>query len=233
MSDPARAAQALDIDAVLFDLDGTLVDTAPDLAGALNCLRRDRGLAALEVAALRPYASAGARGLIGAGFEIAPDHEHYPGLRDAFLAHYEAAICVDSQLFDEMETVLAELERRGLRWGIVTNKATRFTQPLMAALTLPFTPHVIVCGDTTAHAKPHPAPLLHAAQALQVAPARCLYVGDSERDVTAALAAGMQVIVARYGYIEPHEHPDMWPAHGHIEHPRELIAWLPRAAQIR
>jgi phosphoglycolate phosphatase len=125
--------------------------------------------------------------------------------------------------------VLAELERRSLRWGIVTNKATRFTQPLMAALTLPFTPHVVVCGDTTPHAKPHPAPLLHAAQALQVAPARCLYVGDSERDVTAGLAAGMQVIVARYGYIEPHEQPDAWPAHGHIEHPRELIAWLPPA----
>lgn len=220
-------AHALDVDAVLFDLDGTLVDTAPDLAGALNCLRRDRGLDALELDALRPYASAGARGLIGAGLAIKPDHEDYAALRDAFLAHYEAAICVESQLFAEMERVLGELERRKLRWGIVTNKATRFTEPLIAALTLPFTPDVVVCGDTTEHAKPHPAPLLHAAHALGVTPVRCLYVGDSERDVTAALAAGMQVIVARYGYIEPHEAPDAWPAHGHIEHPRELIAWLP------
>jgi len=227
MSEAKSAAHPLDIDAVLFDLDGTLVDTAPDLAGALNCLRRDRGLIPMEIAALRPYASAGARGFIGAGFDVATDHQSYPELRDAFLAHYEAAICVDSRLFEEMDAVLAELEQRRLPWGIVTNKATRFTRPLMAALTLPFAPHVLVCGDTTAHAKPHPAPLLHAAEALNVAPGRCLYVGDSERDVTAAIAAGMQVIVARYGYIEPHEQPHTWPAHGHIERPRELIAWLP------
>jgi len=226
-------AHPLDIDAVLFDLDGTLVDTAPDLAGALNTLRRERGLDAMALEALRPYASAGARGLIGAGFDMKTDHPDYPALRDAFLAHYEAAICIDSALFDEMHDVLAELEARALPWGIVTNKATRFTLPLMAALTLPYEPRVLVCGDTTPHAKPHPAPLLHAADLLGVAPVRCLYVGDSERDVMAGRAAGMQTIVARYGYIAPEEAPHAWQAHGHIEHPRELIAWLPSAKAPR
>ncbi|HZQ60302.1 MAG TPA: HAD-IA family hydrolase [Casimicrobiaceae bacterium] len=223
----------LDIDAVLFDLDGTLVDTAPDLAEALNGLRRDRGLQEMALEALRPYASAGARGLIGAGFDMKPDHPDYPNLRDAFLARYESAICIASALFAEMEQVLAELEARGLPWGIVTNKATRFTMPLMAALGLPYAPRVLVCGDTTPYSKPHPAPLLHAADLLGIAPARCLYVGDSERDVMAGLAAGMQTIVARYGYIAPDEQPHSWQAHGHIERPRELLQWLPPAAGIK
>ncbi len=171
------APRPLDIDAVLFDLDGTLVDTAPDLAGALNRVRVDRGLAPMPVDALRPFASAGARGLIGAGFELTPDHERYPELRDAFLAHYEAALCVDSAVFHEVADVLDAIVARGLSWGIVTNKATRYTQPLLVALGLPRAPDVVVCGDTTPHAKPHPAPLLAAAAQLQVAPERCLYVG--------------------------------------------------------
>ncbi len=220
-------AQPLDIDAVLFDLDGTLVDTAPDLVAALNRVRRERGLEAMPVGALRAYASAGARGLIGAGFQCAPDHPDFPALRDAFLAHYAAALCIDSALFAEVEEVLDTLESRGLPWGIVTNKAERFTLPLLEALPWRFTPAVVICGDTTPHAKPHPAPLLAAALRLGVPPARCLYVGDAERDITAGLAAGMHTIVAHYGYIEPQHDARAWRAHGHIDHPRDLIGWLP------
>jgi phosphoglycolate phosphatase len=181
----------------------------------------------MPLEALRPHASAGARGLLGAGFGLTPQHEAFAELRDAFLAYYEAALCVDSALFDAVAEVLAVLEARRLRWGIVTNKATRFTLPLLEALGLPYAPHVVVCGDTTPYSKPHPAPLLAAAEQLGVAPARCLYVGDAERDVMAGLAAGMQTIVARYGYIEAREQPESWQAHGHIGHPRDLIAWLP------
>lgn len=237
MSDGAAALAAaapypfapLAIDAVLFDLDGTLVDTAPDLAAALNCVRRGRGLPDLPVHSLRPYASAGARGLIGAGFRIAPDHAEYPALRDAFLAHYAAAVCIDSVLFDAVADVISAIEARRLKWGIVTNKAARFTTPLLEALALalPVPPHVVVCGDTTPHAKPHPEPLLAAAERLGVDPARCLYVGDAERDVAAGLAAGMHTIVARYGYIESDDLPEHWQAHGHIASLRDLIAWLP------
>ena len=195
MSDAAREVAhdvptPLDIDAVLFDLDGTLVDTAPDLAAALNRVRSDRGLTPLPLADLRAYASAGARGLIGAGFQRTPDHPEYPELRDAFLAHYASALCIDSMLFEEVETVLEALEARRLPWGIVTNKATRFTMPLLEALPWRFRPNVVICGDTTPHAKPHPAPLLEAARRLDLPAAACVYVGDDLRDVQAGRAAG-------------------------------------------
>ena len=222
------APRPLDIDAVLFDLDGTLVDTAPDLAGALNRVRADRGLEPLPIAALRPHASAGARGLIGAGFRVTPDQDGYLALRDAFLAHYEVALCNDSAVFQGIADVLDAIVARGLRWGIVTNKATRYTQPLLVALALPRTPDVVVCGDTTPHSKPHPAPLLAAAVRLAVPPERCLYVGDAERDVEAGRAAGMPTLVARYGYIQEHEEPEAWAAHGHLERPTDLLAWLPQ-----
>lgn len=213
--------------AILFDLDGTIVDTAPDLAAALNRVRADHGLPALPFDVLRPHASAGARGLIGAGFGRAPDHPDFPELRDAFLAHYESALCVDTVVFDEVLDVIEAIVARGLKWGIVTNKAARFTIPLLAALAMPHAPDVVICGDTTPQAKPHPEPLLEAARRLGVPPAQCLYVGDAERDVIAGAAAGMQTVVARYGYIEPTHRPEEWKAHGHIGHISELIAWLP------
>jgi N-acetyl-D-muramate 6-phosphate phosphatase len=223
----ASTPRPLAIDAVLFDLDGTLVDTAPDLCAALNRVRVARGLPQLPIEALRPYASHGARGLIGAGFDVAPDHAGYVELRDAFLDQYAGSLCVDSAVFDAVEDVLDAIEERGLAWGIVTNKATRYTLPLLEALGLAARAQVIVCGDTTPHAKPHPAPLLAAAERLGVPPARCLYVGDAERDVAAGIAAGMLTVVARYGYIAPHETPDTWPAHAHVVQARDLIAWLP------
>jgi phosphoglycolate phosphatase len=228
VNNAAVEPRALPVDGVLFDLDGTLADTAPDLAAALNRVRSERGLEPLPLARLRPYASHGARGLLGAGMGILPDHQHYEGLRDAFLDQYAAALCVESALFAEVAALLDAIEARSLRWGIVTNKATRFTAPLLEALGLASRARAIVCGDTTPHAKPHPAPLLHAALQLGIAPARCVYVGDAERDVIAGVAAGMPTIVARYGYIEPQDAPEGWPASGSIDTPGGLLRWLPQ-----
>jgi len=217
----------LAVDAVLFDLDGTLADTAPDLAAALNRVRAECGLDALPLAQLRPYASHGARGLLGAGMGIAPDHPEYTTLRDAFLDHYAAALCVETALFAEVATVLDALDARALSWGIVTNKAARFTVPLVDALGLARRAAALVCGDTTPYTKPHPAPLLFAAERLGVLPRRCVYVGDAERDVAAGVAAGMPTIVARYGYLEPQDEPAGWPTDGIIDSPAALLDWLP------
>ena len=222
-----RAARALPVDAVLFDLDGTLADTAPDLAAALNRVRVDRGLEPVAASHLRAFSSHGARGMIGAGMGIAPDHPDYLGLRDAFLAHYESALCVDTILFEDVDTLLGAIEARALKWGIVTNKATRYTMRLLDLLGLGARPGVVVCGDTTPHTKPHPAPLLAAAAGLGVPAARCVYVGDAERDVAAGVAAGMRTIIARYGYIDAAEDPGSWPADGAIDDPAALLAWLP------
>ncbi len=224
----APAPRPLEIDAVLFDLDGTLADTAPDLAAALNAVRATRGMPPMPLAELRPWASHGARGLLGAGMGVAPDAADYAQLRDAFLDFYANALCVGTTLFAAVDAVLTEIEARGMRWGIVTNKATRFTLPLLDALGLATRAQAVVCGDTTAHAKPHPAPLLAAAQALATPASRCVYVGDAERDVTAGIAAGMHTIVASYGYITADEVPGAWPADGFILSPRDLIDWLPR-----
>ena len=219
--------RVLPIDAVLFDLDGTLADTAPDLGAALNRVRADRGLAPVPLARLRPYASHGARGLIGAGLSIAPGEPDYATLRDAFLAHYEAALCVATALFADVDAVLATLDARALPWGIVTNKATRFTAPLLEALSLAARAGAVVCGDTTPFAKPHPAPLAYAAERLGVAPSRCVYIGDARRDVEAGRAAGMPTLVARWGYIEPEESPELWLADGVLDAPAALLEWLP------
>jgi len=213
---------------VLFDLDGTLADTAPDLGGAANRLRVDRGLPPLPLATLRPHASHGARGLLGAAFGVTPEDAAFAELNAAFLAHYEKALAVDTALFAGVTDVLDAIESRGLKWGIVTNKATRFTEPVVAALRLWPRAGVVVCGDTTARAKPHPDPLLHAANALRVAPSRCVYVGDSERDVAAGIAAGMLTLVASYGYIADDETPLAWPADGHLDNPSDLLPWLPQ-----
>ena len=221
--------RTLPVDAVLFDLDGTLADTAPDLGAALNRVRRDRGLAPVALETLRPSASHGARGLLRVGMDVHPEHPDYGALRDAFLAHYESAICVDTRLFADVDTLLEAIEARSLKWGIVTNKATRFTTPLIERLGLGRRADAVICGDTTPHPKPHPAPLLAAADVLGVSPGRCVYVGDAERDVTAGIAAGMRTIVARYGYIEDHERPETWPADGSIDRPKALLEWLPRS----
>jgi len=206
--------------AILFDFDGTLADTAADLARALNRLRSARGLADLPLEDLRPHASAGARGLIGAGLGILPEHAEFKALRDSFLAHYEAQICVDTRLFPGMQELLAGIEARGLRWGVVTNKSTRLTRLLMKALGLESRTACVVCGDSTPHLKPHPASLLLAAEQLVLAPADCVYLGDDLRDVQAARAAGMRCVAVAWGYGEGFA---AWHADAIIEKPTDLL----------
>lgn len=211
--------------AVLFDLDGTLADTAPDLAAALNRLRADQGLEAVPLERLRPFASAGARGLVHAGFGVKPGDEDYNALREAFLEAYREKPCVETRLFPGIAELLAELGRRALAWGIVTNKATRFTDRIVATLGL--TPACVVCGDTTEHLKPHPAPMRHAAEQLKLAPGECMYLGDDLRDIQAARAAGMRAIAVGWGYHHPENGgPRAWQADAVIAQPRDLIALL-------
>jgi phosphoglycolate phosphatase len=211
--------------AVLFDFDGTLADTAPDLAAAANVLLQRRGKPALPEIELRPWASHGARGLIQAAFGLSPADEEFVALRDEFLEVYSTVLTQRPVLFGGMEQLLNTLEARLMPWGIVTNKAERFTHPIVAALGLSERAHTIVCGDTTPHAKPHPEPLLHAARALQLSPENCVYVGDDERDIVAGRAAGMRTIAAAYGYCASTE-PASWQADTIIYTPSELLNWL-------
>lgn len=211
---------------VLFDLDGTLADTAPDLGGALNRLRLEQGLDELPAETLRPHTSAGARGLIGAGFGITPDDPRYAALAERFLALYESALCVDTRLFDGMGEVLTRLEQAGIPWGVVTNKAARFTVPLMRELGLHERATSIVSGDSVPVPKPDPAGLKLAASELGVDAAICLYVGDDERDIQAAQAAGMPSVAAAFGYLGCARHHSEWGADHTIHHPLELLTLL-------
>jgi phosphoglycolate phosphatase len=208
--------------AVLFDLDGTLIDSAPDLAGACNEMRIDRGLAPLPYERLRRMVGSGARGMVGASFGLIPESPGYAELRDEFLDRYEARMTRETKVFEAMVPVLAWLEQERLSWGIVTNKATRFAAPLVDSLGLATRAATLVCGDTVAHSKPHPAPLLEAARRLGMAPQRCAYVGDDLRDVVAGRAAGMLTVVAAWGYLGEGDAPGTWGADHVIEQPDEL-----------
>lgn len=212
--------------AVLFDLDGTLADTAPDLGGAVNRMRERRGMAPLSLDLLRPVASSGARGMLGVGFECAPEAPDYEPLRDEFLLEYAACLDRDSRLFDGVEECLSMLQAQGLRWGIVTNKAERFTLPVVAGLGLAVGAAVVISGDTTAHAKPHPEPLLEACRRLGIAPHQAVYVGDDLRDMQAARAAGMPCIAAAYGYLGGTPDLEVWRADAIIAAPDHLPALL-------
>ncbi|MEP7156114.1 MAG: HAD-IA family hydrolase [Betaproteobacteria bacterium] len=212
--------------AVLFDLDGTFADTAPDMANALNLVRHERGLDPVPLAALRPHVSNGARGMVAGGFNLKPEDAEYAKLREAVLDKYQAKLCVESRWFDGTEELVDALEQRNIAWGIVTNKATYLAAPLLDALAVTKRAACIVCGDTCAYAKPHPAPLLHAAQLMGIDPSHCLYIGDDERDIIAANAAGMRGVVAMYGYLGVLEPPESWPAFAWINSPGEILGLL-------
>ncbi len=213
------------IEAVLFDLDGTLIDTAPDLTGALDELMAENGLSPLPYDLTRGYASHGSNGLVRLGFP-GIEGDALESLRARFLDLYAARLDRESRLFAGCETLLAALERGGRRWGIVTNKPAFLTTPLVAALGLDRRAGCVISGDTLPERKPHPAPLLHAAALIGIDPARCLYIGDAERDIQSARAAGMPVIVARYGYLGPDDDPQAWQADGAVDDPRDVLAWL-------
>ncbi len=214
------------VGAVLFDLDGTLADTALDLGFALNQQRQRHGLAALPHERIRPQASHGARGLLKLGFNVTAESPNFDALRNEFLELYRQHICDHTVLFPGTADLLQALEARGIRWGVVTNKPARFTLPLLQALKLEQRAACIISGDTTANAKPHPEPLLTAAALVRVAPAACLYVGDAERDVESAVAAGMRALIANYGYLDESDRPETWGAHGRIDTPQEVLKYL-------
>lgn len=211
--------------AVLFDLDGTFADTAPDLAAALNHLLNLHDRPPMPLETIRLQASHGSPGLLKLGFNIEPDTPNFATLRDAFLDYYANHICVHTTLFPGMAELIETLEQRGLPWGIVTNKPHRFTLPLMQELGYAQRAACLISGDTCARAKPFPDPLLKACELLKIAPQLCLYLGDDKRDAEAAQAAGMRCIIARYGYSSPEELSN-WPAQGGIDLPSQLLQYL-------
>jgi 2-phosphoglycolate phosphatase len=212
--------------AVLFDLDGTFADTAPDLGAALNYLLNLHGKPPLPLETIRPQASHGSLGLLKLGFNIEPNAPSFADLRDAFLDYYASHICVHTILFSGMAELIEILEQRGLLWGIVTNKPHRFTLPLMQALGYAQRAACLISGDTCARAKPFPDSLLKASELLEIAPQHCLYLGDDKRDAEAAQAAGMRCIIARYGYHDSLEELSNWPAQGGIDLPSQLLQYL-------
>lgn len=209
--------------ALLFDLDGTLVDTAPDMAGALNELRRAEGLDLIAFERIRPHVSHGARALIHLAFAEV-DESAFERLRQRFLKLYQARLTRETRLYEGVQESLEYLRSKGIPWGVVTNKPCGLTEPLLQELGLRQSASIVVSGDTLALRKPHPAPLLHAAERLGLAASDCIYIGDAERDVQAARAAGMEVFVALYGYIPFSEQPRSWPATGWLESPQALAA---------
>ena len=215
--------------AVLFDLDGTLIDSAPDLAGAANRLRAAHGLNDLPFEQLRPLVGTGARGMLGVAMGVGPDDKRFAALRDEFLAIYERGMLMRTHVFAGMVPVLNQLDSIRLPWGIVTNKAERFALPVIAGMALDLRAAVIVCGDTTPHAKPHPEPLLEAARRMGVSAPDCVYVGDDLRDVQAGKAAGMATLAAAWGYLGQGERIDDWGADAVIDLPADLLKWLDSA----
>jgi phosphoglycolate phosphatase len=215
-----------DLQAVLFDLDGTLIDSAPDLGAAADQMRTARGLPALPLAHYRPMAGAGARGMLGLALNVTPEHPDFLNLREEFFVNYERCMTQRTYAFDGVTELIAALEARQLPWGVVTNKSKRFTEPLTRALPLFTRAATVISGDTTAHAKPHPEPLLEAARRLGLPPERCLYVGDDERDIVAGHAAGMPTVAATYGYLGAQADVRQWRAHAQINSPLDLLKLL-------
>ncbi|GAB3358102.1 phosphoglycolate phosphatase [Giesbergeria sinuosa] len=214
------------VKAVLFDLDGTLIDSAPDLGAAADKMRTDRGLPSLPAQRYRPMAGAGARGLLAEAFGITPDDADFVQMREEFFQNYAARLTQNTTVFTGVPELIARLQTHQLPWGVVTNKIARFTTPLVQSLPLFQTAATVVSGDTTAHAKPHPAPLLYAAQQLGVQACDCIYVGDDARDIVAGLAAGMGTVAATYGYLSNQADAQQWGAHAVVNSPQGLLQYL-------
>lgn len=220
--------QFVGVRAVLFDLDGTLVDSAPDLGAAADAMRTTRGLPSLPLESYRPMAGAGAKGLLSVAFDVTPEHPDYLDMREEFFVNYEKRLTQNTVIFPGVPELLNGLMGRGLCWGVVTNKSVRFAVPLTAAMPLFSSAGTIICGDTTPYAKPHPMPLLEAAKRLNVLPEHCVYVGDDERDIVAGLAAGMKTVAVTYGYLGQQSDTRQWGAHAEVNSAHELlqlIAW--------
>jgi N-acetyl-D-muramate 6-phosphate phosphatase len=219
-------SSALDVDAVLFDLDGTLIDSAPDLAGAANDMRIARGMEPHRLDHYRAMVGSGARGMLWRAFEIGPEADAFIELRDEFLSRYESRMTRNTRVFSDVLPLLHGLDASAQPWGIVTNKAERFAVPLVSALPPLSARALLICGDTTPHAKPHPAPLLEAARRLGLPPSRCLYVGDDHRDVLAGRAAGMATAAAAWGYLGAGEPVGAWGADHVLISPNDLLKLL-------
>lgn len=211
------------IKAVLFDLDGTLADTARDLGAALNRLLAEEGLPPQPYAAVRPIASHGARGLVSLGFGIDREHPRFEEYRLRFLDHYEHSFADETVLFDGVNGLIQGLMDKGLLWGIITNKPMRFTDRLVPSLPFISTPAVTVSGDTVGVPKPDPRPMRFAAERIGIAPEHCLYVGDAERDIAAGRGVGMKTVLANWGYIADSDRPAEWGADIAIDHPLQLL----------
>jgi len=214
------------VDAVLFDLDGTLIDSAPDLGAAVDKMRVDRGMSSLPLSHYRPMAGAGARGMIGLAFGFTPEHPEYDALKEEFFRNYEACMTQRTFAFEGVAAMIESLVSRQMPWGVVTNKSKRFAEPLTQAMPLFATSSVVISGDTTPYAKPHPEPLFEAARRLNVDPSRCVYVGDDERDIVAGHAAAMKTVAATYGYLGSRADVVSWQAHAQIDAPLQFLNLL-------
>ena len=212
--------------AVLFDLDGTLADTAPDLADALNATLEARGQTALAFEKIRPVVSHGGKAMIKLGFDLDPEDEHYEEIRQQFLDIYLANIATRTSLFPGIPELLTQLEKANIPWGVITNKPAWLTDPLMEALDLATRAACIVSGDTTDKAKPHPKPMYFACEKIGVEPTHCIYIGDAERDIEAGNAAGMRTLGALFGYLLDDDAPDDWDADALINHADEIWSFV-------
>jgi phosphoglycolate phosphatase len=228
-----QSAETGVVNTVLFDLDGTLADTAPDLAYALNCVLQQHGRASLPYELIRPVVSHGGAALISLGFGVGPDQASYAGLRAELLRIYQENLSRETRLFPGMAELLDALEARGLHWGVVTNKPAWLTDPLMRQLGLDARARCIISGDTTANRKPHPEPMLLACQRSGSTASECLYLGDAARDVAAGRNAGMYTAVALFGYLDVQDTPEHWGADLMIRHPDELLTWIDAQRQRR